>query len=160
MSTPHAPKPLLPKIKDFANGTLPAAPHDHVVTADVLDVMLNEGDSVTLSISGSNFFKVARATVYDVDWEVIDSSELPRGHHGPVREAVEDNPTDFPANAPVPVNRRQRLHVYVSADVPSHPIPPGAFSGSLVVKGQSFSRTLTLLGTFLDVALNTPIGQR
>ena len=84
MSTPHAPKPLLPKIKDFANGTLPAAPHDHVVTADVLDVMLNEGDSVTLSISGSNFFKVARATVYDVDWEVIDSSELPRGHHGPV----------------------------------------------------------------------------
>ncbi len=149
----------LQKPQDEQHGNFGAMPHDHPVLLDVLAFNVNQGDSLTLSITGSDFFKVTGGTIYDLVLETIDSSELPHGH-APVRTWEEENPQGFQGAGPIAVAQDHRLHISVSARVPVNAIAPGPFTGTLVVRGQATSRSIALTGTYLGVVEGSAIGQK
>ena len=130
---PHIPR----KPGDVQSGTFPPVPHDHPVAQEVCVFNVSTSDSLTLSITGSDFYKPAGGTVFDLNLEVIDPSELLHGH-GAVRVWEEENPRPFDGTAPVPVTGDQRIHISVSTRVPAGSGPaPGPYTGTLVVRGQA-----------------------
>jgi hypothetical protein len=148
------------KPKDEQNGNFPAVPHDHPASSVVLVFNVNKDDSLSLSITGSDFFKVQGGSVYDLVLETIDDSELPHGH-GSVRAWQEENRQDFRGSGPIAVALDQRIHIVVTALVPQNAATaPGPFTGTLVVRGQATSRSVPLQGIYLGVVVNSPIGQK
>src|SRR5262249_41273896 len=106
------------------------------------------------------FFKVVKVTVYN--WIVQDiTDELPLGHHGLVTHHLEmEEVATSDGLTPLHVLKGQAVVVEVQARVTQHSIPPGPFSGTLLLQGQSMSRTVNLSGTYLAVNENSPIGQK
>ncbi len=64
----------------------------------------------------------------------------------------EDGDTPFDVNSPVNVFPDDRVHIFVSAGAPAESALPGAFSGTLVVSGQTISIGVPLEGSLLGVA--------
>jgi hypothetical protein len=160
-SPPGESQPLPPE----DSGGFTAVPHDTPVTHTVLGVSMPNALSLTASITaGSPYFKVAQLQCYNVTWTMNDPNdgELPVGH--PVRPTWSPELTLAGSSdgvTPLSVQGGQWVGLEVSVDVPQGAsLPPGPFTGTAVIRGGSFQRSVDLQCSYLAVNLASPIGQK
>jgi hypothetical protein len=158
-----AAQPTAQKPEDIQDGSFPPISLNNSLNREVLvfNVPQNDlllfSDSLTFSIEGSDLFQVTGGTVFELNF-VKSPFELPG--HVAVFDWEEQHPRPFDGKTPLTVSRTSRIHVFVSASVPSGEGEPGAFTGTLVVSGQKTSLSVPLDGFLLSVAAKTPIGQK
>ena len=152
--------PTPAKPADFNNGSFAPQLHDQPITQTVLGLTLTADHALTASITaGMTEFKVEGIVVYDLVLKAVDPSTLPAGSP-PQKEWDLENPTSSDGLKPLHAKKGQRVMLAVTASVPDGAIPPGSFTGTVVLQGGSFSQTVSLQGTYLGVDHSSLIGEK
>ncbi len=161
-SGPVPPGTTVPaKPADQENGSFAPVVHDRAVVQTVLAITLPKDEHLTATITaGDPLFKVTGITASDLVLEQEDPSTLPAGTKGPVLFWDLQNPVPSDGTKPLHAKHGQRISVAVTLDVPIGSIPPGEFAGTLLLHGGSFSKTVSLQGTYLAVDPTSLIGQK
>jgi hypothetical protein len=112
--------------------------------------------------SGGGIFKVVGIVAYELVLVPVDQNELP--HPVPLGGAgsywEKQNPVSSDGVRPLAVKQGQLVYLNVAVNVPNGTLPPGSFSGNVVMTGGAAPVTVPLQGTYLAVDVNTPIGQK
>ena len=160
----HSPSGESQTLPSEESGGFTAVPHDTPLTHSVLGMSMPNALTLTASITaGSPYFKVAQLQCYNVTWVMNDPNdgELPAGHP-PVRPTWSPVLTLVGSSdgvSPLSVQGGQWVGVEVSVDVPQGAsLPPGPFTGTVVIEGGSFQRSVDLQCSYLAVDPNSPIG--
>lgn len=157
----HPGGPMPPKPTDSESGSFPAGVHDRQMSQAVLGITVSADTSLTAKVTaGSPIFKVLNVTAYDLVLQAVDPTELPPSHHGAVFDWSEQNPVSSDGVAPLPVKQGQRVYLNVVVYVPLHVVPPGNFTGTVVLQGGGLTKTVALQGTYLGVDETSAIGQK
>src|SRR5258706_2862379 len=148
-----------PRPAPFHNGAFGALTHDRGISTSVLATYIQQDDNVTASITaGSPYFKDLHVVVYDLVLLEADPSLILHGHPTHYWD------TQITANSdgitPISAKKGQYVVAGVTAEVPEHALAPGAFTGTMVLTTETFSEAVDLVGTYLAVGENKPIGQK
>jgi hypothetical protein len=144
--------------------------HDIKQAQTVWGAQMSLPVNLTASVSaGAPYFKIVQLDASTVTWTTVvedpNDGELPAGHP-PVNISTFTFPTLTPAGSsngasPLNVQNGQWVGLDVSVDVPQGaPLPPGPFTGTVIIQGDNFSQKVDLQCTYLAVALASPIGQK
>src|SRR5262249_24644769 len=149
------------KPQDVTNPGFRPVSHDRAVDQQVLAFNTTADDTLSVSVAdGTPFFRISQLVLTDLVLEETDPGEVP-GHPTPIRFWAETSPVaSGDGSTPLRVTTDQRLHVSVTLDVPEHRRSPGPLSGTLLVQGAAFRRSLEMRTVYLAVNENSPIGQR
>lgn len=143
------------KRPEYTRGELQAVPHDKPSQQAVIGFYAANHDEITATIpKGAKFITVAEVIISDLV-RVSEPDLRPPRFVWELEEAGRVSGSN-----PIAVTKGQWIEVTVQVMVPHNAIPPGPFTGELLVAGSKISRTLALHGTYLEVDPNTTIGHR
>jgi hypothetical protein len=154
--------------------TFPPMYYDSPVNQMVLGVDIASDDSLTAAITvGAPYFKVSATDVCNwvADRPPVLSGEVPAKITGspsiPARlpPTVPTRHLSAPVAVsdgvkPLVVKQGQHVRLWITADVPKGAaLPPGKFTGTVVLTGKSSTKTVTLQGTYLGTLMGKVLVQ-
>ena len=155
-----------------SEATFPPMYYDSPVNQMVLGIEVPSDDGLTAAITaGAPYFKVSAIDVSNwiVDPPVVRPPALPGGlptkvtgvplTAAPLAPTVPTRHLSAPVSNsnginPLVVKQGQYARLWITADVPKGAaLPPGAFTGTVVLKGKTTTKTVTLKGTYLGTVM-------
>jgi uncharacterized protein with LGFP repeats len=151
-----------PPPADFTASAFPPVLHDEAVQQAVLGITMTEDANLTASVtSAGSVFRIVNLAVNNQALVQLTAADLPPALQNEAGNWVwEDTPVAIGDGiTPIAVKKGQRVYLNVSCDVPVGTVPPGALSGTVVLKADTASlSTAAVTGTYLGVNPNSQIG--
>ncbi|EOO24985.1 hypothetical protein IIU_06558 [Bacillus cereus VD133] len=148
---------LPPRPGDYANGDFLPITHDYLGEAQILEANIKSDDTITAIIKDTSYFKVTKIIVYELYLDWVENPYPPGGY---ILDWAYNEVAVSDGTKPIEVKKDQYIVIHGGVLVPEHAIPPGPFTGTLVVQGSKQSWTVDLKCTYLAVNENSPIGQK
>ncbi len=149
-----------PRPSPFHKGAMGALTHDRQISDVVLATYIQNDDNVSASITaGSPYFKDLYVAAYNLVLLEVDP-EFPVLHGHTNLYWDREIAASSDGTTPIPAKTGQYVVVGATAQVPEHALAPGVFTGTVVLKGNTFSETVALAGTYLAVDENSQIGRK
>jgi hypothetical protein len=145
--------------------------YDTPVDQPVLGFQVKSEDSLTASVTaGSPYFEVSKIAAYEQVHTIILATGLgeapvhlgdlsPSPIHQPILRPTSKLIATSNGVTPLVVFPGQQVGLWVRAYVPKGALPPGKFTGTVLLKGKSSTKTVTLEGTYLGTLMGKVVVQ-